>query len=75
MKYLIIEKCGDVMFYSYGPLDECNESVNYWSVCGAYPCRNLASCIIYVASCIIYVASCIIYVVLVERGCIRFLIV
>jgi hypothetical protein len=61
MEYLIIELCGDVMFHSYGPLDECIESVNYWSVCGEYPCRNLASCTI--------------YVVLVERGCIRFLVV
>jgi len=71
MKYFIITLCGDVVSYPYycimqkcsifpyGSLDECVEY--YWSVCGVYACRSLASCII--------------YVVLVESGCIQFLVV
>ena len=39
-------------------LDKCVEY--YWSVCGVYACRSLTLCII--------------YVVLVESGCIRFLV-
>jgi hypothetical protein len=49
--YCIVQRC----IFRYGSLDECVESVNYWSVCGVYAFRILVSCII--------------HVVFVERGC------
>jgi hypothetical protein len=71
MKYFIIAMCRDVVSYVYyciiqmcstflyGSLDECVEY--YWRVCGVYALWGLASYTI--------------YVVLVEGGCIRFLVV
>jgi len=53
--YYIVQRCS---IFPYGSLDECVESVNYWSLCVVCACRSLVSCII--------------HVVLVELGCTLF---